>query len=141
MDGGQEIPSIPARPDEGEPGVRVGVDDWVATHEQRRGLIGRIERELERTPRPAFYLAFGIAAALLPAVTSNGYVIRVGFDTVIYMLLCLGLNVVVGYAGLLDLGYVAFYGTGAYIFAMLTSPKFGLHWDTLFVVPIAVEPS
>ena len=142
MDGGREIPNIPARPDEGEPGIRVGVDDWVATHEQRHehrgGPVGRIQRELERAPRPAFYAAFGIAAALLPAFTSNGYIIRVGFDTLIYMLLCLGLNVVVGYAGLLDLGYVAFYGTGAYIFAMLASPKFGLHWDTLFVVPIAV---
>ena len=142
MDGGREIPNIPARPDEGEPGIRVGVDDWVATHEQRHehrgGPFGRIQRELERAPRPAFYAAFGIAAALLPAFTSNGYIIRVGFDTLIYMLLCLGLNVVVGYAGLLDLGYVAFYGTGAYIFAMLASPKFGLHWDTLFVVPIAV---
>ena len=142
MDGGREIPDIPARPDEGEPGIRVGVDDWVATHEHRQehrgGPLGRIQRELERAPRPAFYAAFGIAAALLPAFTSNGYIIRVGFDTLIYMLLCLGLNVVVGYAGLLDLGYVAFYGTGAYIFAMLASPKFGLHWDTLFVVPIAV---
>ncbi|HVN62208.1 MAG TPA: branched-chain amino acid ABC transporter permease [Gaiellaceae bacterium] len=142
MDGGEEIPNIPARPDEGEPGIRVGVDDWVATHEQRRvqrrGLAGRIQRELERAPRPAFYVAFGIAAALLPAVTSNGYVIRVGFDTLIYMLLCLGLNVVVGYAGLLDLGYIAFFGTGAYIYAMLSSPKFGLHWDTLLVVPLAV---
>ena len=115
MDGGREIPNIPARPDEGEPGIRVGVDDWVATHEQRHehrgGPFGRIQRELERAPRPAFYAAFGIAAALLPAFTSNGYIIRVGFDTLIYMLLCLGLNVVVGYAGLLDLGYVAFYGT------------------------------
>ena len=70
--------------------------------------------------------------------TSNGYVIRVGFDTVLYMVLCLGLNVVVGYAGLLDLGYVAFFGFGAYVYAMLSSPHFGLHWDTLFVVPIAV---
>ena len=142
MDGGREIPDIPARPDEGEPGIRVGVDDWVATHEQRRedlpGLRGRLWREVARTPRPTFYLAFGIAAALLPVLTSDGYVIRVGFDTVLYMLLCLGLNVVVGYAGLLDLGYVAFFGFGAYVYAMLASPHFGLHWSTLIVVPLAV---
>ena len=37
------------------------------------------------------------------------------------MLLALGLNIVVGYAGLLDLGYVAFYGFGAYVYAMLAS--------------------
>ena len=48
--------------------------------------------------------------------------IRVGFDTLLYMLLALGLNIVVGYAGLLDLGYVAFYGFGAYVYAMLASP-------------------
>ena len=57
----------------------------------------------------------------LPLLTSNGYVIRVGFDTLIYMLLALGLNIVVGFAGLLDLGYVAFFGFGAYVYAMLAS--------------------
>ena len=141
MSGAQD-PSVPARPDEGEPGMRVGVDEWVATHERRqdrrRGPLGRLQRELEGAPRPWFYAAFGVAALLLPAITSDGYVIRVGFDTLVYMLLCLGLNVVVGYAGLLDLGYVAFFGFGAYVYAMLSSPKFGLHWDTLLVVPLAV---
>ena len=44
------------------------------------------------------------------------------------MLLALGLNVVVGWAGLLDLGYVAFFGFGAYIFACLASDHFDLHW-------------
>ena len=47
------------------------------------------------------------------SLTNNGYIIRVGFDTLLYMLLALGLNIVVGYAGLLDLGYIAFYGFGA----------------------------
>jgi branched-chain amino acid transport system permease protein len=139
-DGGN--PNLPARPDEGEPGIRVGVDDWVATHEQRdvrrTGLAGKVQDVLDRTPRWWFYVAFGLLAGLLPALTSNGYVIRVGFDTLIYMLLCLGLNVVVGYAGLLDLGYIAFFGFGAYIFAIFSSPKFGLHWDALLVVPLAV---
>ena len=39
------------------------------------------------------------------------------------MLLALGLNIVVGFAGLLDLGYVAFYAVGAYIYALLASPQ------------------
>ena len=47
--------------------------------------------------------------------------IRVGVDTLIFALLALGLNVVVGFAGLLDLGYVAFYGFGAYLYALLAS--------------------
>jgi branched-chain amino acid transport system permease protein len=141
MDGGDSnIPPLPARPDEAQPGI--GVDDWVASHETRRergqGISGAVRQELERVPRPAFYLAFGIVAALLPAFTNDDYVIRVGFDTLLYMLLALGLNIVVGYAGLLDLGYVAFYGFGAYGYAMLASPKFGLHWDTLLVIPVVM---
>ena len=48
---------------------------------------------------------------------------RIGFDTVLYMMLALGLNVVVGWGGLLDLGFVAFYGIGAYTYAMLDSDE------------------
>jgi ABC-type branched-subunit amino acid transport system permease subunit len=136
MDGGGDISPVPARPDEAQV-PKVGVDEWVATHEGRVRR-NRFVEELERVPRPTFYLAFGIAAALLPAITGNGYVIRVGFDTLLYMLLALGLNVVVGYAGLLDLGYVAFYGFGAYGYAMLASPKFGIHWDTLLILPVVI---
>ena len=140
MSSGNDIPPVPDRPDEGQP--KVGVDSWVATYEGRRergsGLVGRLHHELMRTPRPAFYIAFGVLAAFLPLVTNNGYVIRVGFDTLLYMLLALGLNIVVGYAGLLDLGYVAFYGFGAYGYAMLASPKFGLHWDTLLIIPVVM---
>ena len=134
-------PDLPARPDEAQT-PKIGVDEWVESvagrSELARGVLGPVVRELQRVPQPAFYAGFGVVAALLPLVTSNGYVIRVGFDTLLYMLLALGLNVVVGYAGLLDLGYVAFYGFGAYIYAMLASPKFGVHWSTLAVVPVVV---
>ncbi len=71
----------------------------------------------------------------MPLLTSNGYVLRVGFDTLIYMLLALGLNIVVGFAGLLDLGYAAFFGFGAYGYAMLASSQFGLHWPTWVILP------
>jgi branched-chain amino acid transport system permease protein len=53
---------------------------------------------------------------------------------ILFAILSLGLNVVVGFAGLLDLGYIAFYGVGAYVYALLASPHFGLHlpfWITL----------
>jgi ABC-type branched-subunit amino acid transport system permease subunit len=138
MDGGRDINPIPARPDEAQEAPRIGVDDWVASHEGRREGAGRVRRELERVPRPAFYLGFGVAAAFVPLFTSNDYIVRVGFDTLLYMLLALGLNIVVGYAGLLDLGYVAFYGFGAYSYAMLASPKFGLHWDTVLIIPVVM---
>src|SRR5207247_11388412 len=48
------------------------------------------------------------------------------------------LNFVVGWGCLLDLGYVAFYGMGAYAYALLASDKFGIHLETLAVVPLVV---
>src|SRR5207249_3401539 len=65
------------------------------------------------------------------------YLFRVLDQAGIYLLLALGLNVVVGYAGLLDLGYVAFYAIGAYTYALLASPYLGLHVPFWLVLPIA----
>ncbi|MCC6905540.1 MAG: ABC transporter ATP-binding protein [Anaerolineae bacterium] len=57
----------------------------------------------------------------------------------IYVLLGLGLNIVVGLAGLLDLGYVAFFAVGAYTVALLTAPTpFGVEWGFWVVLPIAL---
>jgi branched-chain amino acid transport system permease protein len=75
---------------------------------------------------------------LFPLVETGGYVRQVAFQTVLYMLLALGLNVVVGWGGLLDLGYVAFYGIGAYAYALLDSPHYGVHLPTLVSVPLIV---
>ena len=46
------------------------------------------------------------------------------------MLLALGLNIVVGWGGLLDLGYVAFFGIGAYAYALLSSDQYDIHLPT-----------
>ena len=51
-------------------------------------------------------------------------------------MLALGLNIVVGFAGLLDLGYIAFYAVGAYTWALLASPQFGLHLPFWAILPI-----
>jgi branched-chain amino acid transport system permease protein len=51
-------------------------------------------------------------------------------------MLALGLNIVVGFAGLLDLGYIAFYAVGAYLYALLASPHFGIHWPVWAVLPL-----
>src|SRR5471030_2971925 len=51
------------------------------------------------------------------------------------MLLALGLNVVVGWGGLLDLGYIAFYGVGSYMYAIFDSDKFGFHLPTVVAIP------
>ncbi len=54
----------------------------------------------------------------------------------LYAMLALGLNIVVGYAGLLDLGYVAFFAVGAYSYALLASPQFGIHASFLLLLPL-----
>jgi branched-chain amino acid transport system permease protein len=51
-------------------------------------------------------------------------------------MLALGLNIVVGFAGLLDLGYIAFYAVGAYVYALLASPQLGLHLPFWLILPI-----
>src|SRR5882757_6992373 len=118
-------------------GPAVGQDEWVARHAERR-RFGVIEERLRRVSWWAWLVLFIAAFSLLPVFASSGYVRRVGFDTVLYMLLALGLNVVVGWGGLLDLGFVAFYGIGAYTYAILDSDKFGLHFPSLVSVPITV---
>src|SRR3954447_16659479 len=62
------------------------------------------------------------------------------FNMSYYVLLALGLNVVVGFAGLLDLGYVGFFAVGAYATALLTSPDSVLHtnWAWLASIPVAL---
>lgn len=81
-----------------------------------------------------------IAAALivLPfALASVGTAwVRVLNLAILFVLLSLGLNIVVGFAGLLDLGYIAFYAVGAYVYALLASPHFNLHLPFWIVLPI-----
>ena len=84
------------------------------------------------------YAAIVIPIAALPFVTSDQYKLQVGLDTLVFVILALGLNVTLGWAGLLDLGYVAFYGFGAYVYAWLASEQFGLHWPAQWAVPVAV---
>jgi branched-chain amino acid transport system permease protein len=78
-----------------------------------------------------------LALAVLPlalAATVGQTWVRVVNLALLYVMLALGLNIVVGFAGLLDLGYIAFYAVGAYVYALLASPHFGVHlpfWITL----------
>jgi branched-chain amino acid transport system permease protein len=82
-------------------------------------MLDRFTRHL-----PLLLLA---GAVLAPMLSPNDYVTGVLARICLYSLLALGLNVVVGFAGLLDIGYVAFFGIGSYIYAFLCSPHFGLH--------------
>ena len=65
---------------------------------------------------------FVIAAPMIIGAAGGNYWVRVLDFAMLYVMLALGLNVVVGFAGLLDLGYVAFYAIGAYVAALLSSP-------------------
>jgi branched-chain amino acid transport system permease protein len=78
-----------------------------------------------------------LALAILPLALAAAFGqtwVRVVNLALLYVMLALGLNIVVGFAGLLDLGYIAFYAVGAYVYALLSSPHFGVHlpfWITL----------
>jgi len=88
-----------------------------------------------RTNRAGTVLLFAIAIAL-PFIGRNGAFTNFLADAGAFVLLALGLNIVVGFAGLLDLGYAAFFAIGSYAYAMLASPQFGIHlpfWVLLFV--------
>jgi branched-chain amino acid transport system permease protein len=62
--------------------------------------------------------------------------VRITNYAMLYVLLALGLNIVVGFAGLLDLGYIAFYAVGAYTYALLASPHFNIHLPFWVILPI-----
>jgi branched-chain amino acid transport system permease protein len=81
---------------------------------------------------------FLIAVALVAATPFlANYCIRVANSLLLYILLGIGLNIVIGYAGLLDLGFVAFYAIGAYSYALLASPQLGLHLPFPLIAAIA----
>jgi len=112
-------------------GPQVGADEWVARQAHRReylpGWLGSAQRQFERIgfwPRLA---VVGLVGAVLPTLGLGGFQLQVGIDTLVIMLLALGLNIVVGWAGVLDLGYVAFFGFGAYGYALLSSAQIGPH--------------
>jgi branched-chain amino acid transport system permease protein len=91
------------------------------------------------TNRERFGVALiAIALIALPFVLASVGTawVRITNFAVLFVLLSLGLNIVVGFAGLLDLGYVAFYAVGAYVYALLASPHFGLHLPFWIILPI-----
>ena len=93
---------------------------------------------VQRTGRLIPFLVFAAAVALIVATPFlPNYYVRVVNSLLIYILLGIGLNIVIGYAGLLDLGFVAFYAVGAYTYALLASPQLGLHLPLLVILLVA----
>ena len=105
-----------------------------------------------KTKKLATFLIVALALLVLPLLLQQGgnAWVRIVDMALLYVLLALGLNIVVGYAGLLDLGYVAFFAVGAYLFALLGSPHLaeafpaiaaafpeGLHLPIWAIIPAA----
>jgi branched-chain amino acid transport system permease protein len=90
---------------------------------------------LRGKPAAAFAATFVVAAVLIAApfilgTMGNAWVRALAFAA-LYVMLALGLNIVVGFAGLLDLGYIAFYAVGAYMYALLASPHLTSNFPAL----------
>jgi branched-chain amino acid transport system permease protein len=109
-------------------------------------------QDLTKTQKLILFIVAGVFLLALPHVAAQfgQSWVRIMAAALLYVMLALGLNIVVGYAGLLDLGYVAFYATGAYMFALLASPHLtdnfewiraafpnGLHTPIWLVIPLA----
>jgi branched-chain amino acid transport system permease protein len=112
-----------------------------------RYLLDALSRRRQARPAPAIasarhfpvttllgWLLLGLSIALPIVYSDNRYVVDTATTVLIYVMLGWGLNVVVGLAGLLDLGYVAFYAVGAYTYALL-STQFG--WSFWQALPVS----
>jgi branched-chain amino acid transport system permease protein len=101
--------------------VAIGSYAWTQRGDTVRAGIAARPSSQQMGMRIGAFALLALILAFLPWVV--GVQLSEAIGTVgIYILLGLGLNIVVGYAGLLDLGYVAFYAVGSYTLAMLTSP-------------------
>jgi len=101
-------------------------------------------------PNRWFYEYLNIPGIWIPLYTTRNDMAAVLFYCAWIIMLCLGLNIVVGYAGLLDLGFFGFFAVGAYTVALLSSPESKLiteynwlesPWPWLVTVPIAISLS
>jgi branched-chain amino acid transport system permease protein len=126
---------------------------WQAVREWR-GRDGGVRGWFGRQPWPVRWTILAAVAAAAYAMPYVGHVPVIGpqivtegidwgtalFYISYYVLLALGLNVVVGFAGLLDLGYVGFFAVGAYTVALLSSSSsdFGTEWPWLATIPVAI---
>jgi branched-chain amino acid transport system permease protein len=97
-----------------------------------------VQRVLEYEHSRRIAQAMGVALLLLaPFVLGRYWNYTLG-TVGIYIILGLGLNIVVGMAGLLNLGYAAFFAIGSYTVAILTSPQYGIEWSFWVALPIGI---
>src|SRR3954469_20997503 len=100
--------------------------------------------------KTAVWVLGALALCILPLLlqAAGNFWVRIADSALLYVLLALGLNIVVGYAGLLDLGFVAFFALGAYMYGLTASPHLseafpwfeqmfpnGMHTSIWLVIP------
>jgi branched-chain amino acid transport system permease protein len=90
---------------------------------------------LHRAAQVTVVLLLLAAPFLIEALLGRAW-LRITDVALLFIMLALGLNIVVGFAGLLDLGYIAFFAVGAYSYALLASPQFAVHWPFLLLLPL-----
>ena len=136
--------------------LRIGVDDWVAQAEgrqrRRSGVWGTIADRWDALPQTIRLGLVTLLLILAPVITgthpvlgllgisNNDFIVRVGATFLAFGILAIGLTVVVGYAGLLDLGYMAFFGLAGYAYAYLSSDFIsgGVHVPSLISIPLII---
>ena len=90
--------------------------------------------------RTVLYTVIVVALVALPFVIDAALGrawVRIIAIALLFVMLALGLNIVIGFAGLLDLGYIAFFAVGAYCYALLASPQLGIHGSFLVLLPLS----
>jgi ABC-type branched-subunit amino acid transport system permease subunit len=128
--------------------AKIGVDEWVSQSGERqepsagwRRAVSVLDARVGWWQRLALITIAGFAFGQL---TGNVNLLTVGFNSLLYAILALGLNIAAGWAGLLDLGYIAFFGLGAYGYAVLSSTALGTggmggaHLAAFETIPIVI---
>lgn len=103
-------------------------------------MLGRL-RSPDPTVRTRWSLTYGAIVLLVivfAPVVLGSLLSELLANVGLFLLMGLGLNVVVGLAGMLDLGYVAFFAVGAYTIGVMTSPQFGFGWSWWAAFPVAI---
>jgi len=101
-----------------------------------KNSVKKFSLPISSGPNAFFLVLFILSLTIIPSILPNNYWQSVFSITGIYVMLALGLNIVAGFTGLLDLSYVAFWGIGAYCFAFLCSDHFGIHLPLLVALPL-----
>src|SRR2546423_11992439 len=108
-----------------------------STQASLRSLTAPLSRARDRIGKLPWWLQVAILVALsmLIPLWGDDYITAIGVSVLTFAMLGMGLNIVAGYAGLLDLGYAAFFAIGAYTAAIL---MVNFHWNFFLTLPVAV---